>query len=57
MQTRNSPDPDSSKVAVERTAEETTAEIDAIAVSINMMPLVDPTFTGFFADALPRGGG
>ena len=37
-------------VAVERTAEETAAEIDAIAISINMMPLVDPTFTGFFAD-------
>ena len=34
-------------VAVERTVEETTAEIDAIATSINMMPLVDPTFTGF----------
>ena len=34
-------------VAVERTVEETTAEIDAIAISINMMPLVDPTFTGF----------
>ena len=34
-------------VAVERTLEETTAEIDAIATSINMMPLVDPTFTGF----------
>ena len=34
-------------VAVERPVEETTAEIDAIAISINMMPLVDPTFTGF----------
>lgn len=34
-------------VAVERTVEETTAEIDAIATSINMMPLIDPTFTGF----------
>ena len=34
-------------MAVERTIEETTAEIDAIATSINMMPLVDPTFTGF----------
>ena len=40
-------------VAVERTAEETAAEIDSIAISINMMPLVDPTFTGFFADVPP----
>ena len=35
--------------------EKSAAEIDSIAISINMMPLVDPTFTGFFADALDAG--
>eukprot|EP00964_Phaeocystis_antarctica_P018484 scaffold10212_cov101-Phaeocystis_antarctica.AAC.2 len=32
---------------IERIGKETTAEIDAIATSINMMPLIDPTFAGY----------
>ena len=32
---------------IERIGKETTAEIDEIATSINMMPLIDPTFTSF----------